>query len=269
MSFASDAGYIPLTVQDLMSIIRVNVNSKLDTTYTDAQFVGTNFYKYFYALIQRLQSNEVKTAEILEVLRTYFTTTNERILRPNTTAPGLYDYFEDRGFQISVKPPVDTDAGKAFVCINVDSGASDYADTKLELCGYLKNCIVAGIVTQGDQVETLPTSNGQSFDFKYSLPNKIPVLLKLTITLSDNNMFSIKSPEEIKQALFDNIAARYRLGLNFEPERYFSVVDAPWASNVLLEWSDDDGDNYYATVYEADFDDIYTFDLDDISLVEA
>jgi hypothetical protein len=66
-----------------------------------------------------------------------------------------------------------------------------------------------------------------------------------------------------------NIAARYRLGRDFEPQRYFSVVDAPWASTVLLEWSDDDGGDWDDTVFEADYDDLYTFDLGDIELVEV
>ena len=64
MSFASDAGYIPLSIESLMGIVRENVNTQFGTSYTETTFQGTNFYKYFYALVQRLQENEVKTSEI-------------------------------------------------------------------------------------------------------------------------------------------------------------------------------------------------------------
>jgi hypothetical protein len=90
----------------------------------------------------------------------------------------------------------------------------------------------------------------------------------LTITLSENNQAVIKSPEEIKAALLVNIAAKYRLGRNFEPQRYFSVVDAPWASDVLLEWSDDNA-TWHDEVFDAAFDDLFECDLADITLIEA
>ncbi len=58
MSFAQDTGYLPNTIEQLMSSVRVNVNTQFGTTYDEVTFLGTNFYKYFYALIQRLQQNE-------------------------------------------------------------------------------------------------------------------------------------------------------------------------------------------------------------------
>ena len=33
---------------------------------------GTNFYKYFYALMQRLQENEIRTSEIVLKIQQYF-----------------------------------------------------------------------------------------------------------------------------------------------------------------------------------------------------
>ncbi len=268
MSFALEAGYLPLSVAEMMSIIKDNINTQFGTDYTDETFLGTNFYKYFYSLIQRLQENEVKTSEIFLRMQEYFNITNEKIQRPNTTHPGIFDFFKDAGYFVSTKPPEDGDAGKVFICVNVDDGADGYADTKIAICNLVKVCVVAGVISQGDQVEELTLSNGQAFEFKYSLPNKIPVLLRLTTVLSENNQFTISSPDVVKQKLFDNIAARYFLGKDFEPQRYFSVVDAPWAASVSLEWSDDDGSNYYDTVFSADFDDVYTFDIGDIELVE-
>jgi len=362
----------------------------MGTSYTTETFLGTNYYKYYYALIQRLQENEVKTSEIFLKLQEYFVITNEKIQRPNTTHPGIYDYFNARGYFVSTKPPEDADAGKAFICVDVEdnhargtieitsyanlvsgtedvitigetdftadsgtvtpgdgtfqaatsnaataeslasqinshpdlegvvyawnigaivyvravelgedgnsialvytdndanigaevsdstllggraleAGEVDYDLTRAELCGYVKNCVVAGVVSQGTEIETITLTNGQSFDFKYNLPKKIPVLLRLTTTLSENNEFTISSPDVVKQTLYDNITAKYKLGKNFEPQRYFSVLDAPWAAEVLLEWSDDDGFSWNDNIYDADYDEVFTFELTDISIVE-
>jgi hypothetical protein len=277
MSFSSEAGYIPATIEQLMSLVREGVNEQFDKSYTVESFLGTNFYKYFYALIQRLQANEVKTSEIFLKLQEYFTTTNEMLSRPNTTAPGILDYFDTKGYTvepgegyfISIKPPEVGDAGKIFICVDVDEEAEDYADLKLEICGLIRDCVVGGVVSQGTESESITLSNSQSFDFKYNLPDKIPVLLKLTLPLSENNEFSIGSPDSVKAALLANIQERYRLGKNFEPQRYFSIIDAPWAESVLLEWSEDDGENWSDEVYETEYDEVLTMGLDDITIVES
>lgn len=388
MSFATDTGYVPTTIDTIMLSIMDNYNTQFGTTFTAETFIGTNAYKYFYALAQRIQEGEIKTSEIFVYLQQYFRLTNERISRPVVTNPGLIEAFSTAGYVASVKPMIDADAGKINICVDVvdnhakglititsyanlvsgtddsvtvgatvftaqvgaatpgattfqaatsntatatslaaqinahatagalvyatsllgvvtiraiaeDTGGNaivlgytdndtnvgatksattllggltaddDYDDVRLAICTLIKNSTVAGAVTQGTELETIVLTNGQAFDFKFYLPNRISILLKLTITVSENNQVLISSPEDTKQVLIDNIVARYSLGRNFEPQRYFSVVDAPWASDVLLQWSDDNGANYYSTVYNADFDDIFTILLENITLVEA
>lgn len=276
MSFASDSGYLPLTIEQMMSYVRENVNVQFGTTYTDETFLGTNFYKYFYALIQRLQENEVKTAEIFNRMQEYFMITNEKIQRPNTTHPGIFDYFQSEGYFVSTKPPIDADAGKAFICVDVDSAAPNYAATRLEICNIVKDCVVAGVVSQGTESENITLANGQSFAFKFNLPQRIPVFLRLTLTLSANNEYAIASPDVIKQTLLNNIEAKYSLGKNFEPQRYFSVLDAPWAAQVLLQWTDDvtggvldPTPTWHSEVYQAGYDEVFTFDLTHIIIVET
>ena len=276
MGYASDTGYVPLSIPEIMEVIRVNVNAQFGTSYIQQNFIGTNFYKFMYALAQRIQENEVKTSEIFLKMQEYFSVTNEKILRPNTTHPGIFDYFRDAGFLVSTKPPSDTDRGKLFICVDVDDSAPSYATTKLALCNLVKNCCVGGVVSQGDQVEAITLSNGQSFDFKYSLPTRIPVALRLTITTSENNLFTIDDPLVTKQKLLDNIEASYRLGKNFEPQRYFSVVDAQWAATVLLEWTDDvtDGEiddtpTWSSSVYDSAFDELFEIDPALVEIVEV
>jgi hypothetical protein len=269
MSFSNENGYSAPSIQTIMAALMDGVNAEFGTTYTAETFIGTNLYKFFYALAQRVQENEVKTAEIFVLLQQYFAVTNESIQRPVATNPGLIENFGREGFTVSVKPMIDADAGKISICVDTDDAADDYADVKLAICEIIKDSTAAGAVTQGTEVENIVLSNGQAFDFKFNLPAQIPVLLRLTLTLSENNQNLILTPEEIKAILMANIAEKYRVGKNFEPQTYFSILDAPWCSQVLLEWSDDDGANYYSTVYDADYDDKFTIDLADVELVET
>jgi hypothetical protein len=276
MPFSQTEGYIPLTVEELMDFVMENVNDEFDETYTTESFIGTNFYKFYYALIQRLQESEVKSSEIFLKLQQYIALTNERISRPVVTPPGLIERFAVDDFIASIKPMIDADAGKIYICLDktVDDGDweddDDYDADKLVACGIIRDSVAAGIVSQGSEVETLVLTNGQSFDFKFNLPNRIATMYKLTITVSENNQVLIDDPETVKQRLLDNILERYALGKNFEPQKYFDINDdAPWAESVLLEWSDDAGMTWFDDVYDADYDDLFTVLLEDIELVEA
>lgn len=269
MGFSKDNGYVPISIDEMMLNVMGRINAQFGTSYTAQTFVGTNFYKYFYALMQRLQENEVKTSEIVLKMQNYFRLTNESLARPNTTVPGLIDYFKAQGFDVSVKPPIEEEAGELRVAVNLDDAADDYAEKKLEFANILKTCVPAGIATIGDETETITLSNSQSFDFNFNLAEKIPILLRLTLALSGNNQFTVLTPEETAALLFENINDRYRFGLNFEPQRYFSVIDAPWAASVLLEYSIDAGENWVSSVASLDYDQLYTFGLEDISVVES
>lgn len=268
MGFSQENGYIPTTIEDIMLSIMGEINTQFGTAYTAETFIATNFYKYFYSLAQMYQANEVQTSEIFLKLQQYFAVTNESISRPVVTNPGLVDALESEGYVASVNPMILADAGKISICVDTDEDADDYDDVKLAICTIIKNSTVAGAVTQGTESESLTLTNGQSFDFKFNLPNRITTLLKLTLTLSENNQVVVGNPDETKSLLLANIAARYRLGKNFEPQRYFSTTDAPWASIVLLEWSTDAGGSWHSTVFNADYDDLYEIALEDVTLVE-
>jgi len=269
MGYSQDNGYIPATIEDIMLSIMDNINTQFGTAYTAETFLGTNFYKYFYALAQELEENEVKTSEIFLKLQQYFIVTNERISRPVVTNPGLIEKLSTEGYVASVKPMIEADAGEINICVDVDDGAAGYDDVRLDVCTIISLSTVAGAVTMGTESETIVLSNGQSFDFKYHLPDRKETLLRLTITLSQNNQVVVGNPDTTKVTLMSNISERYSLGKNFEPERYFGIVDAPWAESVLLEWSINGGDDYFATVFEAEFDELFEITLENIELIEA
>lgn len=269
MGYSQDEGYVPTNINSIMLSLMSNINDQFGTSYTIETFVGTNFYKYAYAMAQRMQENEVKASEIFLKLQQYFLITNETISRPVLTPNGLLRALNDAGYIASIKPPENADAGKLYVCVDVDDGDEDYAEMKSEIAAIIKDSTAGGIVSQGTEIETLVLTNGQSFDFKFNLPTKVPTLLRLTTVLSANNESVILTPTEVKELLLANIAARYKLGKNFEPQKYFSLTDAPWAGSVLLEYSIDDGENWASVIYETDYDELLTFALEDITIVEA
>jgi len=268
MSFQSDNGYTPISIETIMLSFMDNINLQFGSTYTAETFIGTNFYKYFYAIAQRIQENEIKTSEIFAKLTDYFALTDERISRPVVTNPGVIEKLETQGYIASIKKPIDADAGKIYIAVDVDDAASDYDDVKLEIGEIIKDSTVAGAVTQGTEVVPLTLSNGQAFDFKFNLPNRIDVKLRLTVTISENNMFVVDSPDEVKLRLLANISDRYQLGKNFEPMRYFTMQDAPWSSKVLLEWSSNGGTTWQSTIYDANYNDLFETPLENITLIE-
>lgn len=269
MGYSQENGYVPSAFNDLVDSFRAYINSEFATTYTAENFIGTNHYKFFYTLAQKVQENETKTAEIFTKLQQYYIQVNAKISRPVNTNPGIIEKMAAEGYTASVKKITNTDAGKIYICVDTDDGADDYATVKAAICLLISQITVGGGVTQGTETEAIVLSNGQSFDYKFNLPNRIPVLLKLTTTLSENNQVVVGDPDETKQLLLTNIQAKYKLGKNFEPQTYFSIADAPWCSQVLLEWSDDDGSNWHSTVYDAAYDDLFEISLENITLVEA
>ena len=268
MGFSQENGYVLVSTDVIMDYFMNGINTQFGTSYTTESFVATNFYKYFYIIAQRVQLNETKSSEIFLKLQNYIDFINARISRPVNTNPGIVDRFLVQGYVASVKPIVEADAGKINICVQTDSEADDYATVKIAICTLISQITVAGAVTQGAESEAIVLSNGQSFDFKFHLPDELPIILRLTITTSENNLVTIDTPDEIKLKLLSNIASRYKLGRNFEPQTYFTTNDAPWAGSILLEYSFDDGDNWLSSIYDAAFDDLITFGLADITLVE-
>lgn len=398
MGYAQETGYTPTSIETIMADImnRINTQFALDPAYTMETFVGTNAYKYFYALAQEYQASEVRTAEIFSKLQGYFDFINAKISRPVVTQPGTVEKIESEGFQTSVKPMVIGDAGKRSICVDVDDGDhaagevkitsyanlvsgtadtvtvgattftaqsgavtpggatfrasssntatalslatqinahatastvvkaraegaicyitalhggtagnsivltyadngggnigatvtgsgtltdgttnADYSDLKEEILLLISQCTAGGIVTQGTESGDVTLSNAQVETYKYYLPNRLKTTLRLTLTLSENNQDVVGSPATTKAKLLANVLARYRLGRNFEPQRYFSVIDAPWTSQVLLEYStnydeDDAGSAIWSSsVYDANFDDLFEVALERIILVEV
>lgn len=267
MSFSQANGYTPDTVAEIMNEVRLGVNAQFGTTYSVATFLGTNWYKYFYSLVQRLQLEEIKTGEIFLKLQQYILTTNERIQRPSVSFEGLVQSFKSINFDVSVKPMIVADAGQISLAVDILVTDPNFATKKLAICTNIKNFVAAGLVSQGAQVENITISNGQNFDFKFDLSIRTPILLRLTITVSDNNLLTVPDDITIRARLKTKIDTLYRMGLDFEPQRYWNTTDAPWASVILLEYSINNAVTWISTTFQAGYRDRYTFGFGDIEII--
>ena len=57
----SQGGYVPSSFDDILERLIVRVNAEFGTEYTRQTFIGTNFYKCFYPIIQEFISAEAAT----------------------------------------------------------------------------------------------------------------------------------------------------------------------------------------------------------------
>lgn len=274
MSYSQENGYTPKTVQEIISQIRIGINTQFGTTYDEITFAGTGLYKYVYAIAQLIQRDEITTSEVFLKLQEFISTTNEAIQRPSVSYPGIIESFLSNGYRISVDPITEANKGTIAICVDVkkfeDDGVTElptWPATRLEIATMIKDFVAAGIVSLGTETENIVISNGQDFDFKFYLPNRIDVLLRATIDISDNTLAAVPSDEIIRQQILDNIAARYKMGWDFEPQRYYTQNDATWAGEIILEYSFDSGSTWESEIYQADFQDLFTFGLEDIAVV--
>lgn len=267
MPYSNKKNYTPDSFSDIMMRLMEGVNAQFKTTFVYETFVGSGFYKFFYAPVQELLAAENTFAEAYAKLQDFIRTTNERIAIPKTPREGLIETFAKAGFVVSLEPQNLDNAGKLGVCVLVDASAEDFVQKKDEILKMLKEYTVAGLYYNGDQRGNVRLSNGQNFEFAFYTPLKSTVSLKLTLKLSKNTTILADKENEIKAKLLKNLAELYRLGNNFEPSKYFTISrDAPYASEVLLEYKIGEA-AFTSAVYEANFKDLFVFAPERIEVV--
>jgi hypothetical protein len=264
MSYAQDTGYVPETFEAVMEQMRLAINFNLGTSFTQENFQGSNWYKYLYGPVQKLVALGVKASEIFLKLQEYIEQTNERMLLPATTIQGIIEAFDEAGYIVSTVPG----AGSITMYVDIDNTAPDYPEWKIEICELLRQYVAGGVHTIGTETESLILSNGQPWNFSFNLATYLDFQVRVFISKSPNKDADIPTEVELKQMIFDNIYARYRLGWQFEPERYLTITDIPWADEVVFEWSDD-GIAWHEYVFESDTQYKVRIGLDDIAVTVA
>lgn len=252
MSFDLQNGYSPRDFDTLLEDFREAINSVYDQKITAEQFKGSGWYKLIYAAAQLVEGAEGRTAELSNKIIDYIRKTNEEIELVKSTADGIMAHLlKDLGLVSSVKPTEKTDAGYLYIAVDVDNTAENYQETKQKILEKLKEYCTAGLFFEGTESGEVVASNGQPFHFGYDLPELVDMDVKINVKISDNTNAYIMNAQAIKEKFLENFGKMYKLGLDFEGDKYLCIrEDLPFASMIVIKWRIDEG-AYSSIVWES------------------
>lgn len=141
----------------------------------------------------------------------------------------------------------DSNIGATVSGANLTGGTdnSEYPTIKQEIIDRMHDWLTAGLFYNGTEEGTKTALNGQVFNYKYALPTPVEILVRITVTVSANAKTPILNENQIRDIFDANFAELYRLGLDFEPEKYLEIArDLTFASDILIEYSEDLGSNW-------------------------
>lgn len=252
MSWDLINGYQPRTFNQLLQAFVDGVNSQYGTSYDTTSILGTNFYKYGYAGIQLVLEAEAKTAEIYAKLADFIRTSNDKINLPKSTISGFISSLllpvADGGLGLisTIKDITDpAEAGYLFLVVDADASAPNFATLKQQIIDRMHASLTCALYYNGTQTGTKMAINGQNFTYKFSLPTLVNILVRITINSSANATTAILNTDQVRNKFNANFASLYRLGLDFEPEKYLEIArDCPFAADILLEYSENAGSTW-------------------------
>lgn len=253
MSFNLQNGYTPRDFDSIVSEFREAINNEYGQKMTAEQFKGSNWYKLIYSASQLVATAEGHTAELSNKLIDYIRKVDEEIQLVKSSVDGvMYHLKKDLDLVSSVKPSTASDAGNLYIAVDVDNTASDYAEKKQMILEKLKEYCTAGLYFTGAERGEVVASNGQPFTFGYDLPIIVDMQVKITPTISDNTTAFIQNSSQIKEKFLENFNSMYKLGLDFEPEKYLDIRnDLPFASKIKIEWSINEGSSWSEDVWKS------------------
>lgn len=253
MSFSLESGYTPRDFDTIVSEFRQNINEEYKQNLTADQFKGSNWYKLIYSAAQLIATAEGNTAELANKLIDYINKVNEEILLPKSSVDGvMYHLKKDLGLISSVKPTEEADRGYFYIAVDVDNESPDYAQTKQNILAKLMKYCTGGLYFKGSESGQVIASNGQPFTFGYELPTIVDMWVRITPTISDNTTAFIQNSSQIKEKFLENFNSMYKLGLDFEPEKYLDIRnDLPFASQIKIEWSINEGSSWSEEVWKS------------------
>lgn len=259
MQWSSENGLVIDDFDTLMNSYFEAFKSAGDGVYSEldfARFEASREYEQFYAACQIDMALQTKASQTFDEVIEYLNDTALKIQSPSTVYTMIAKNIKDTfGFDASAKPMIEADRGKAHIAIDYEPDA----ETNQQIAEFLKEkCIVAGVVTIGDISATVTLSNGQPFDYAWTTAKNTDLDFKVTIKVSRNSSSSVDSKNEVIAKFLDNFANLYQMGWDIEPEKYYEVNrDAPYASEVITEYSTDGGATWLTEPLYSDFDTKY------------
>lgn len=253
MSYTLENGYSPRTYDNILNELIGYVNTEYGTEYNASNFIGTNLYRLYYPAIQMIMNCENEIGQLVSKLQDYITYINSSIKLPKSTPDGLMNALQDElGVVSSIKPITqEADAGHLDICCDVDPEAEDYDTIKNNIIQKIGKYATTGLYYSGTETGTYTAINGQQFNISYALPTEKQVYVKITVQTSRNSLDFIPVENVVTNTFTDNFNKEYRLGYDFEPDRYLCDDDLPWAASIKVEYNFDNGSSYDTDVYLA------------------
>ena len=267
MTYSIINGYSPRSYETILSACVEIVNDEFGTNYTTQSFVGTNLWKFLYTTIQGLMTVENNIAELSVKMQDYIRTQNEELIIPRSSVDGIMQATEEElGLVSSIKPvEQEEDAGYIYLAVDVDNTAEDYAETKQKILKLLHENMGAGLFYQGTETGTVTATNGQAFNYAYSLPTEVNMYVNIVVTVSENSTLFIETPPEIKKKFMANFKEKYRLGYDFEPQTYLCKDDLPFAGKIDITYSTD-GTNYQSSIWQSAYNQKVIIDENNVNV---
>jgi hypothetical protein len=127
-------------------------------------------------------------------------------------------------------------AGNMYCCVDVDNYNTI---SKNDICKLFNTHTPFGLVYQGEEEEVFNLSNGDQFTYKWDLPETTALWLKLDLKTDRNNLdIPVDTIDNIKHKLQTNLNTIYKVGLDFEVDKYLNVDrDLKWCSEIIFSWS--------------------------------
>ncbi|CAH1521254.1 Whole genome shotgun sequence [Vibrio owensii] len=215
-------------------------------------FVASDEYKVFYASVQVDMGIENVIAMLFIKMSEFIQSENLKINNPTTTPNALMEGLENNfGFKSSVKPMIEEESGKMHVAIDY----TPEPDLNYQIAKYMEQSAVVGSTYMvGDIAQDIVLRKGGIETYRWVQKTEQPLLFKLTIIKSRNSTAIVDNQDEIVSKFMANFEAFFWVGMDLEPEKYFEINrDAPYASDILTEYSFDDGENWSSEPYKTPY----------------
>lgn len=215
-------------------------------------FLASDEYKVYYPAAQVDMYADNIMAETFLKMSEFIQSTNLKISNPTTTPNALIAGLRQNfGLRSSVKQMTEADSGKMHVAI--DYTPDD--DLNLQIAAYMEStCVVASTYMVGDIEQPIVLSEGGIETYRWVAATEQSMMFKVTLKVSRNSTAATDSPEVVQSKFLSNFDEFYWVGMDVEPEKYFEINrDAPYASDIITEYSIDDGESWETIPYESPY----------------
>ncbi|GLT13916.1 hypothetical protein [Vibrio algivorus] len=215
-------------------------------------FLASDEYKVYYPAVQVDMYADNIMAETFLQMSEFIQTTNLKISNPTTTPNALIAGLrENFGLRSSVQEMTEENAGKMHVAI--DYTPDD--DLNLQIAAYMEStCVVASTYMVGDIEQSIVLSEGGIETYRWVAQTEQDMIFKITMKVSRNSTAATDTPEDVLSKFMANWNEFYWIGMDVEPEKYFEINrDAPYASEIITEYSLDDGTTWETSPYESPY----------------